>query len=125
MTLNYTFPDLFSRVDASERRKPTPISGAKLRDEAFERLERKRANARYYAIARPIAEAIYARTGGKPITVDDVRAECPPGEDVSPTAMGRLFRFSEWRVLPEQVNSERTTCHTRKIAKFVKRGGGV
>jgi hypothetical protein len=52
------------------------------------------------------------------ITVNDVRAICPPPADVDPRVMGALFRCKDFEATGEFVTSARSTCHHRPIQKF-------
>jgi len=82
------------------------------RDEALELFEIHRAA--WLAKARTAALQLYRRVG-RPITVDDVRAECPPPEFSDPRVMGAVF--TGWTPVGF-TNSRRRTCHGRPIRLF-------
>lgn len=52
------------------------------------------------------------------ITINDVRAVCPPPADIDPRVMGAVFRHADFEPTGEFVLSSRTTCHRRPIQKF-------
>jgi hypothetical protein len=54
---------------------------------------------------------------GKPITIDDVRAICPPPSHVDPRVMGAVFERSKWTYLGP-VSSKRSTCHKRPVGQW-------
>jgi hypothetical protein len=70
-----------------------------------------------------LAEA-RALLGSKPegtrMTVNDVRAVCPPPPDVDGRVMGSVFKKPDW-VPVGYVKSSRRECHNRPIALFEKR----
>lgn len=72
-------------------------------------LERARATARYLA-----------RKNGR-VTIDDVRAECPPPPDVDPRVMGSVLTSKHFEKIGSE-NSTRRTCHQRPVAVFKLRG---
>jgi hypothetical protein len=82
------------------------------KEEAFALFERHRAewlaSARNFLNAHPI---------GTKLTVDDVRAACPPPEGIDGRVMGAAFKSLPWRVVGYRP-SNRTTCHKRPIAVF-------
>lgn len=82
------------------------------RDEALELFEIHRAE--WLATARGVAIRLYQREG-RPITVDDVRAECPPPAGSDPRVMGGVF--VGWTPVG-YTNSRRRTCHGRPIRQF-------
>lgn len=82
------------------------------RDEALALFEEHRAE--WLAAARHAALRLYRRVE-RPITVDEVRAECPPPEGIDPRVMGAVF--SGW-VAVGFVNSRRRMCHGRPIRMF-------
>ena len=95
------------------------MSGAaRARDEALALLEEHRAE--WLAYARGVAHRLY-RHLGRPITVDDLRAECPPPPAVDPRVMGAVFNGSNWTPVGF-TNSRRRTCHGRPIRQFRPRG---
>lgn len=66
--------------------------------------------------ARIAAERI--AQGGKIITIDMVRAECPPPSDVDPRVMGAVFRpLGKWLKVG-YVQGFRTASHGRPVAQF-------
>lgn len=85
------------------------------RDEALALLEKHRAD--YLAKARVVALELY-RKSGKPVTVDMVRAVCPPPSGVDGRVMGAVFNRRDW-IKMGTVNSHRRTCHARPISQFV------
>jgi hypothetical protein len=84
----------------------------KARDEALDLFELHRAA--WLATARDAASRLYRRFG-RPITIDDVRDECPPPPGTDPRVMGGVF--SGWRPVGF-TNSRRRTCHGRPIRLF-------
>ena len=63
-----------------------------------------------------------ARIRSAGITINDVRAACPPPDDVDPRVMGGVFTRKQWRKVG-YVNSERRECHGRPLAVFQLREG--
>lgn len=51
------------------------------------------------------------------ITIDDVRAVCPPPDSVDGRVMGGVFTRKEWECIGYK-RSERKTCHGRPIGIF-------
>jgi hypothetical protein len=51
------------------------------------------------------------------ITIDDVRAVCPPPLDVDPRVMGAVMRPPEFEIV-RYVKSARRECHNRPVAVF-------
>lgn len=82
------------------------------RDRALALFEEHRAE--WLAVARRTAILLYRRVG-RPICVDDVRAECPPPRGYDPRVMGGVF--SGWNAVG-YTNSRRRTCHGRPIRLF-------
>lgn len=82
------------------------------RDEAMALFEVYRAE--WLATARDAAFRLYRRLE-RPITIDDLRAECPPPEWADPRVMGAVF--SGWTPVGF-TNSRRRTCHGRPIRLF-------
>lgn len=82
------------------------------RDEALELFERHRTE--WLAQARSVAFQLYQRAG-QPITVDDIRAKCPPPGGCDPRVMGAVF--SGWTPVG-YTNSRRRACHGRPIRLF-------
>lgn len=82
------------------------------RDEALELFEVHRAE--WLGEARRAALLLY-RQVGRPITVDDVRAECPPPAGCDPRVMGGVF--TGWAPVGF-TNSRRRACHGRPIRLF-------
>ncbi len=65
--------------------------------------------AEYLSMARGTAKALYLKTR-KPVTVDDVRRECPLPEGCDARVLGGVFRGKEW-VKVGAVFSNRAACH--------------
>ena len=65
--------------------------------------------------ARSVARDIAAEQGS--VTIDDVRAACPPPADVDPRVMGAVMRKPNFVPVGYQ-KSSRATCHNRPIAVF-------
>lgn len=86
------------------------------RDEAMALFEEYRAE--WLARARLAAILLYRRVR-RPITIDDVRAECPPPRCFDPRVMGAVF--SGWTPVGF-ANSQRRTCHGRHIRLFEPTG---
>lgn len=84
------------------------------RDDALDALEAARAD--YLARARHEAVLLWRAQGR--VTVDDVRAVCPPPPDIDPRVMGAIFCGAEWRAVGHR-QSRRRTCHRRPIQVFV------
>jgi hypothetical protein len=82
------------------------------RDDAMALFEEYRAE--WLAMARYAAIRLYY-TLDRPITVDDVRAECPPPRCFDPRVMGAVF--AGWTPVGF-ANSRRRTCHGRPIRLF-------
>lgn len=61
-----------------------------------------------------------ARRKGE-VTIDDVRAECPPPDGVDPRVMGAVFHpRSNWTCIG-YARSKRSDCHNRPVAIHVLR----
>lgn len=75
----------------------------------------ERHRAAFLAAARAVALRLGAN--GRPITVNDVRAEISPPEGIDPRVMGAVFRTADWKRL-DYVNSSRRVCHGRPLARF-------
>ena len=88
------------------------------REDALDLLEKVRRE--YVAEARAAAIRLY-QTTQQPITVDDIRAVCPPPEDVDGRVMGAVLRPPSW-VKTGYVTSSRRMCHNRPISQFVWTG---
>jgi hypothetical protein len=82
------------------------------RDGALDLFEEHRAE--WLASARHAAILLYRRVR-RPLTIDDVRAECPPPAWADPRVMGAVFRG--WNPVG-YTNSRRRTCHGRPIRLF-------
>lgn len=85
---------------------------ANARDEALDLFEIHRAA--WLAMARFSALMLYRRLG-RPISIDDVRGECPPPAWADPRVMGAVFRG--WNAVGF-MNSRRRACHGRPIRLF-------
>ena len=109
---------------AMTKKKPGKYCGFKVkypkntprrkRDKVLTLLEKTRVN--YIAKARQTAVQL-SESGRILVTVNDVRALCPPPGDVDPRVMGSIFNTPEWEPAGF-VNSDRTTCHARPIRQF-------
>lgn len=73
----------------------------------------------WLSAARDVARQIAARHGR--VTIDDVRALCPPPEDVDPRVMGAVFRPTKQWACVGYERSKRSTCHNRPIGIFEHR----
>jgi hypothetical protein len=61
---------------------------------------------------------------GREVTIDDVRAVCPPPEYTDPRVMGAVFTRKEWECVRYE-RSTRTTSHNRPVGVFrLKSAGG-
>ncbi len=70
--------------------------------------------------ARAVAMRIASNNETGIVTIDMVRAQCPPPEGVDPRVMGAVFRsgrHSPWRKIG-YVQSRRRACHGRPVALF-------
>lgn len=76
----------------------------------------------WLARAREAARCLGAT--GRTVTVDDVRAVCPPPDGIDPRVMGAVFRNKDWECLGYE-RSTRATCHNRPVGVFRLRGGGA
>jgi hypothetical protein len=74
---------------------------------------------RWVQSARAVARRIAAERGQ--VTIDDVRAVCPPPDGADPRIMGSVFTAGEFRQVG-RVNSSRRQCHGRSIAVFALKG---
>jgi hypothetical protein len=68
-------------------------------------------------IARARAAARNIAAGKGEITIDDVRAVCPPPDGVDPRIMGAVFQKDRFVRVGFAV-SERRACHGRMIGVF-------
>ena len=75
-------------------------------------------------IAQARAAARLLGLGGKPVTINDVRAKCPPPPDVDPRVMGAVFLARDWELLGYR-GSARRACHGRPVGVFRLRGTGA
>lgn len=98
-------------------RKEIPGSGDVFSTEILPSLERKYED--YIAKARRVAREL--GKGGREVTIDDVRAACPPPPEMEPRALGAIFRSTikgegrVWTNVGHRI-SARKTCHNRPIA---------
>jgi hypothetical protein len=69
----------------------------------------------WLASARSVARLM--GMDGTPITIDMVRAKCPPPRGVDPRVMGAVFKRSEWENCG-YVRGFRTASHARPVALF-------
>jgi hypothetical protein len=63
------------------------------------------------AVARRLGQ------GGATVTIDMVRVECPPPDDVDPRVMGAVFTRKEWENRG-YMKGFRSTSHGRPVAMF-------
>jgi hypothetical protein len=63
------------------------------------------------------ATAAMLGSSGREITINDVRALCPPPEDVDPRVMGAVFTRKCWTLVRYE-RSNRATCHNRPVGVF-------
>lgn len=78
----------------------------------------ERTRGEFLAKARRVALRLGKK--GKAVTVNDVRALCPPPEEIDPRIMGAVFRTSDWERL-DYVSTNRRACHGRPVAVFVRK----
>jgi hypothetical protein len=52
------------------------------------------------------------------VTVNDVRAVCPPPPEYDGRIMGAIFKHKDFEATGENVTSSRSTCHHREIKQF-------
>jgi len=71
--------------------------------------------ARARAVARQLGQ------GGRVVTVNDVRALCPPPPNVDPRVMGGIFSGKDWELL-DYARTNRRACHGRAVGLFRLRG---
>lgn len=90
-------------------------------DEVLPLFEQRAQNGRpWVESARACARRIAAARGQ--VTIDDVRALCPPPENADPRIMGSVFTAAEFHQIG-RINSSRRECHGRSIGVFALRGG--
>jgi len=70
----------------------------------------------YLASARDAARKLLETR--ESITVNDVRAVCPPPPGVDGRVMGAIFRHRDFETTGELVLSSRSECNHRPIQKF-------
>lgn len=85
------------------------------RDIALALLERTRAE--YLERARAAADELARKN--LTVTIDDVRAVCPPPAGIDPRVLGSVFKRSDWRPVGF-AQSARPACHARHVRIFVK-----
>jgi hypothetical protein len=73
----------------------------------------------WIARARDVARSIAAEKGQ--VTIDDVRAVCPPPDGADPRIMGSVFAKSGFERIGFTA-SKRDACHGRMIGVFKLRG---
>lgn len=88
------------------------------KDDALDALEVARAD--YLSKAR--LAILEATTVGQIITIDDVRALCPPPDCIDPRVMGGVLRDRKTWEPVGYTNSRRRTCHKRPIGRFKRVG---
>jgi hypothetical protein len=81
-----------------------------------------KAHAGWIARARAAARRIAAEKGE--VTINDVRAVCPPPEDADPRIMGAVLSRNEY-VRTGFAVSQRRDCHGRMIGVFRLRPGSA
>jgi hypothetical protein len=73
------------------------------------------ARGQWLARARQAARNLAAQRGS--VTIDEVRAVCPPPDDVDPRVMGAVFKRAEFELV-DYIESRRKVCHGRHIGIF-------
>lgn len=73
------------------------------------------ARGQWLARARAAARNLAAQRGS--VTIDEVRAVCPPPDDVDPRVMGAVFKRAEFELV-DYIESRRKVCHGRHIGIF-------
>lgn len=91
------------------------IEANKAKESALDTLEASRRP--WLERAREAASNLYNELR-QPISVVDVRAVCPPPEDVDPRVFGAVFRAPRWKKVG-YASSARVACHNRPVALFV------
>ena len=71
-------------------------------------------------LAKARAVALRLGAGGKRITIDMIRAECPPPHGVDPRIMGAVFLRKTWANCG-YIQGFRETSHGRPVAVFMLR----
>jgi hypothetical protein len=74
----------------------------------------------WIAHARAVARRIAVERGQ--VTIDDVRALCPPPEGADPRIMGSVFAGGQFAQVG-RINSSRRECHGRSIGVFALKDG--
>jgi hypothetical protein len=92
------------------------MRGREERDAVLALLERTRSE--YLERARAAAEELAKKT--RTVTIDDVRAVCPPPAGIDPRVLGSVFMKSRW-VPVGFAQSARATCHARHVRVFVRK----
>ncbi len=64
--------------------------------------------------------ALHLGRFGDPITIDDIRDQFPPPENVDPRIMGAVFINSDWVCIGYR-KSNRSLCHKRPIGIFQRK----
>lgn len=95
------------------------IAANKAKEAALDTLEASRRP--WLERAREAASNLYNELR-QPISVVDVRAVCPPPENVDPRVMGAIFRKSQWTRVG-YASSCRVACHGRAVGLFVPASG--
>jgi hypothetical protein len=70
----------------------------------------------YLAAARDAARKLLETR--ESVTVNDIRAICPPPPGVDPRVMGAIFRHRDFEATGEFVLSSRSECNHRPIQRF-------
>ena len=77
--------------------------------------------AEWLAEARALALSLGA--DGRGVTIDMVRAECPPPREIDPRVMGAVFTRKDWQNMG-YIKGFRSTSHGRPVAVFKRRLDG-
>ena len=81
-------------------------------------IARKEYLVRARVVAERLSKRLSCRFGVRAlVTVDNVRAYCPPPQDIDPRVMGAIFNTPDWEATG-YIKSTRKTCHGRPIAQF-------
>ena len=71
--------------------------------------------AQWLAAARAAAEKLGREQ--TTVSIDDVRAVCPPPANIDPRVNGAIFNSKRWELVGYR-QSDRKTCHGRPIGVF-------
>lgn len=81
-------------------------------------LQMKERRSVYIALARKAAIELAMSSPDGTVTIDDVRKQCPPPEEVDPRVMGAVFTERGVWEFQNFERSVRSTCHHRPIQRF-------